>query len=54
MSDRDKSRFILIMALIALLALFTSASNAATISVTHGGSIQAAIDGASPGDTKKI
>lgn len=50
--DRDNS--ILIMTLIALLALLTSASNAATISVIHGGSIQAAIDRANPGDIIEV
>jgi nitrous oxidase accessory protein len=54
MSGWDKENFILMMNLIALLAFSTSISSAATISVTHGGSIQAAVDVAIPGDTIKV
>jgi parallel beta-helix repeat (two copies)/parallel beta-helix repeat (two copies)/parallel beta-helix repeat (two copies)/parallel beta-helix repeat (two copies)/parallel beta-helix repeat (two copies) len=54
MPDWDRINSILIMTLIALIALFTSASDADTISVTHGESIQAAIDRASPGDTIEV
>ena len=54
MPDWDRINSILIMTLIALIALFTRPSDAATISVTHGESIQAAIDRASPGDTIEV
>ena len=54
MPDWDRNNSILIMTSIALLALLTSSSNAATISVTHGESIQEAIDGASQGDIIEV
>lgn len=54
MPDWDRSNSILIMTSIALLTLLTSASNAATIGVTPGGNIQAAIDRANPGDIIKV
>jgi parallel beta-helix repeat protein len=54
MPDWDKMSYTLIIRLIALLVFFSSISNAATISVTPGESIQAAIDIASPGDTIKV
>ena len=54
MPDWNRSSSILIINLIALLVLFNDTSSAATISVTHGGSIQAAIDRATPGDTIEV
>jgi nitrous oxidase accessory protein len=54
MPDLDKSRSRLILSLIALLALLSGSGNSATISVTHGESIQAAVDMANPGDIIEV
>ena len=54
MPDWNRCNSILIISLITLFALLSNAGNAATIRVTLGGSIQAAIDRASPGDTIEV